>query len=435
VTVAPPQTMVVASGAFYSVEDQPIPLWYADEHSLAVRAKGEVLAVAADFSDLDADFDERWSAAGSIEALLKTAKGDVNVAQYTMHGIYEVLRTDVTLFAHFDDALKKKHIKDSMAQDLELSHHTDPATADKVAWLHSALIGHLSHHFEESNAVALVQDVCASSCTILGKVEAITNLLKSKTFRAAVFAKEQQYQVLEKVKVEATSTQGTPNTQVLYKCVFAYWMLSFEDEMMSQLKGKAVQQMKTFLTAEVKAEKVVRMSLVVLENFLNCKALSEDIAHSQIFDAVSALEYEKWRDAELYDTIKKVKQAIDVTVKEVSNFDRYLQELDTGTLSWGALHTSKFWAENCSSLNKSVVEKLKKVLDNARDKQSMAVACNDLGEIAVFHKEGKSWIQESGAKSDVMKRMENEDDKILRREALLCCQKIMLNKWQDIPQK
>jgi len=205
--------------------------------------------------------------------------------------------------------------------------------------------------------------------------------------------------------------------------------------MMSQLKGKAVQQMKTFLTAEVKAEKVVRMSLVVLENFLNCKALSEDIAHSQIFDAVSALEYEKWRDAELYDTIKKVKQAIDITVKEVSNFDRYLQELDTGTLSWGALHTSKFWAENCSSLNKSVVEKLKKVLDNARDKQSMAVACNDLGEIAVFHKEGKSWIQETGAKSDVMKRMENEDDKILRREALLCCQKIMLNKWQDIPQK
>jgi len=205
--------------------------------------------------------------------------------------------------------------------------------------------------------------------------------------------------------------------------------------MMAQLKGKAVQQMKTFLTAEVKAEKVVRMALIVLENFLKCKALAEDIACSQIYDAVSALEYEKWRDVELYDTIKKVKQGIDITVKEVSNFDRYLQELDSQTLSWGPLHSSKFWAENYSNLNKSVVEKLRKILNNSRDKQSMAVACNDLGEIAVFHKEGKAWIQETDAKSDVMKRMENEDDKILRREALLCCQKIMLNKWQDIPQK
>lgn len=418
------------------MEDQPVPLWYADEHSIAVRAKGEVLAVAADFSDLEADFNERWSPAGSVEALLKTAKGDVTVAQYAMHGIYEVLRTDVTLFSHFDDALKKKHIKDSLAQDLELSHHaTEPATADKVAWLHSALIGHLSHHFEEINAVALVQDVCSSSCTTLGKVEAITNLLKSKTFRAAVFAKEQNYKVLESVQVEEASASATPNTQVLYKCVFAYWMLSFEDNIMAQLKGKAVEQMKKFLSADVKAEKVVRMSLVVLENFLKCKALAEDIASSQIYEAVSALEYEKWRDAELYDTIKKVKQAIDVTVKEVSNFDRYLQELETGTLHWGALHSAKFWAENSSSVDKSVVQKLQKVLNNARDKLSMAVACNDLGEIAVFNKQGKAWIQETGAKSDVMKRMENEDDKVLRREALLCCQKIMLNKWQDVPQK
>jgi len=183
--------MVVAGGV-YTVEDQPIPLWYADEHSIAVRTKGEILAVVADFSDLQADFAERWSANGAVEALLKTAKGDANVSQYTMHGMYEVLRGDVTLFAYFDQALKKKHVKDSVSQDLELSHHTDPSTADKVAWLHSALIGNISHHFVESDAVALVQDVCSSSCTLLGKVDAITNLLKAKTFRAAVWAAEQK---------------------------------------------------------------------------------------------------------------------------------------------------------------------------------------------------------------------------------------------------
>merc|ERR1712046_351614 len=114
----------------------------------------------------------------------------------------------------------------------------------------------------------------------------------------------------------------------------------------------------------VKAEKVVRMSLVVLENFLKCKALSEDIASSLIVDAISALEYEKWRDTELYDTIKRVKQAIDSTVKEVSNFDRDVQELDSKMLVDGPLHTSKFWLENYSNLEKSHIVKLKNILSS-----------------------------------------------------------------------
>jgi len=240
---------------------------------------------------------------------------------------------------------------------------------------------------------------------------------------------------------EATSivTEVTAEKpHLLYKCVFAYWMLSFDEATMSQLKGKALKQIASFLLSEVKAERVVRLSLIVLENFLNCKALTEDFANCQILDAVQALEYEKWRDEELYSKIREISQAVAVKVSEVSNFDQYKKELDdalTTGLKRGPLHSAKFWAENCSKLDKSIVTKLKEIVELKRrddddDKEqtwstTIAVACSDLGEIAVLHKDGKEWIKEAKAQDAVMKRLEGHENKIVRREALLCCQKLL----------
>jgi len=47
-----------------------------------------------------------------------------------------------------------------------------------------------------------------------------------------------------------------------------------------------------------------------------------------------------------------------------------------------------------------------------------------------LHPLGKKKVEQFGVKAKVMKLMESEDREV-RREALLCCQKIMLNKWQD----
>jgi len=408
----------------------------------------EILSKATDFSQKN--FADSWSEPGTVEALLKTARAsDPKAAKYALHGIYEALRGDVTLFGCFDAALEKKKFKEQL--DLATDFLTIQKSSngriedaepvmDKVAWLHSALIGHLSSHFNDDDIKSIVTEVSKSKCSELGKLEAITNLLKAPRFRSQVWAMSEATSIVTEVTAE--------KPHLLYKCVFAYWMLSFDEATMSQLKGKALKQIASFLLSEVKAERVVRLSLIVLENFLNCKALTEDFANCQILDAVQALEYEKWRDEELYSKIREISQAVAVKVSEVSNFDQYKKELDdalTTGLKRGPLHSAKFWAENCSKLDKSIVTKLKEIVELKRrddddDKEqtwstTIAVACSDLGEIAVLHKDGKEWIKEAKAQDAVMKRLEGHENKIVRREALLCCQKIMLNKWQDVPQK
>jgi len=315
--------------------------------------------------------------------------------------------------------------------------HKESATADKTAWLYSALVGNLSHHFTKEDVQSFVKKISsAGAMTALGRLEAITNLLKSTEFRQTVWGLPDARRA-----VEIMDAKSKPNEQ--YKCVFAIWMLSFEVEIAPQFdqqlkEFKAVDRIKNFLTADTKVEKVVRLSLVVLENFLTSKALQEDIATTGVLQAVQALEYEKWRDAELYGQIVDVSRAISSAVSEVSKFDRYLKELQSEKLRWGYLHTTKFWAENYTNpdLNEDVVDALKKIIQekSSYDPESAAVACNDIGEIAVFHDRGKKWIESKRAKESVMQQMDNRD-RMVRREALLCCQKIMLNNWQGIPQK
>lgn len=422
---------------FYVVSAQPTPHWYLYP---VVAPFAEKLEVAAAFNkgQKEALFNS-WEDPLNIEALIKTAKAikessgakdfsesGVEGAKFAMHGIYDALRENAMLFDCWDNALAKFTSADA-SKDLSVDGLKHPKVADKVGWLHSALIGHLSHHFTLEQVQSFVKSVSASYMTSLGKMEAMANLLKSTTFRADVWSMKEAQQIVE-------DPQAVIDPKLMYKCVFAYWMLSFEDATMKKLAGaKAVEKIRDCLSAESKAEKVVRLSLEVLRNFLKCKDLEEDIVTSEVMPAVKALEYEKWREAELYDRIRELTQAIDVTVSKVSNFGRYKKELDSKTLVWSPLHSSTFWADSGTQkeLNLGVVEALVSLVKNSNDTRTVAVACNDIGEIAVLHKDGKTWVRQAQAKDEVMKKMSEKNDKEVRREALLCCQKIMLNKWQE----
>merc|ERR1712012_1321155 len=110
-------------------------------------------------------------------------------------------------------------------------------------------------------------------------------------------------------------------------------------------------------------------------------------------------------------------------VKELSNFERYERELQSGQLSWGFIHSSKFWGENVMNFEQNDFRALK----------TLAVVCHDIGEIVALHPLGKRKVNALGIKDRVMELMGSTDPDLreVRREALLCCQKIMLNKWQD----
>merc|ERR1712050_251868 len=126
-------------------------------------------------------------------------------------------------------------------------------------------------------------------------------------------------------------------------------------------------------------------------------------------------------------------------VHEMSNFDRYEKALQTGQLRRGFIHTSKFWGENVMKFEKDdfkPVKTLVHLLSNKDDLDTLAVACQDLGEFVTLHPFGKRQAAKLNIKPRVMELMQLQGDsdkhREVRREALLCCQKIMLNKWQDI---
>merc|ERR1711972_748088 len=150
-----------------------------------------------------------------------------------------------------------------------------------------------------------------------------------------------------------------------------------------------------------------------------------EIAEGGLLEAVQQLEYEKGRDADLYEEIRDTSQLISNKVQEISNFERYEKELQTGKLQWGFIHTNNFRA----------IKHLAELLNNFQtDKTTLTVCCHDIGEFVTLHPLGKRKIAGLHIKERVMKLMSSTDnaDREVRREALLCCQKIMLNKWQDV---
>merc|ERR1711972_562017 len=226
---------------------------------------------------------------------------------------------------------------------------------------------------------------------------------------------------------------------VLYKHIFALWMLSYETEGSLPFDDEVIVGKLKEALVHSRVEKVVRLSLTCLRNLLTHQAVAEQIVECGLLDVVQQLEFEKWRDAELYDDIRDMAGQIQARMQEMSNFDRYLRELEGGRLKWGFIHSPKFWAENVLKFEQNDWRALKMLaaLLGSADSTTQAVACHDLGEFVTLHPLGKrqiAGIKGIDVKEKVMQLMTltSETNKEVRREALLCCQKIMLNKWQDV---
>jgi len=351
--------------------------------------------------------------------------------QWILTLLYDMLREDSSCFGVFEEALKQQvgFYKPLLAV-LE-RQNVDQYIADKAAWLLSAVMGNVPRFFSEQDVEAVITTLHQQPvCSDLGILEAVVNILKSDSFRVAVWTMPG---VSERVAAVSPQSASPP---YLYKCIFALWMLSFEPEGSVHFKEEEIiRKIRDVLTAS-RVEKVVRLSLTVLRNFLTHKVFAEHVVELGVLEVVQQLEFEKWRDAELYDEIRDMSQQISQQVQEMSNFDRYERELKEGQLKWGFIHSSKFWSENVLKFEQNDFRALKMLasLLHSEDLTTLAVACHDIGEFVSMHPLGKKMISNLQVKERVMELMGSVSPtyREVRREALLCCQKIMLNKWQDM---
>lgn len=364
---------------------------------------------------------------------------DVKPVQWILTLFYDMLREDSSCFAIFEDALKAQIAFTQPLLKLLGRQQLDTYIADKAAWLLTAVIGQVPRFFGEDDVAAVLKAVLEpreQGCSDLGKLEAITNLLKADTIRRFVW---QHPGVSERIFKVVPREDSSP---IVYRFVFAIWMLTFDPELTQELANYGtIKKVKDILTVN-RTEKAVRLCLTVLKNLLAHRPLCEEIVEEGILEAVQQLEFEKWRDTELYDDIRDMAGHIATEVQEMSNFERYERELQTGALSWGFIHSSKFWAENVLKFEQNDFRALKMLasllLNFNTDPTTLAVACHDLGEFVAMHPLGKKKVAQLNIKERVMYLMGTTEPAFreVRREALLCCQKIMLNKWQemDVPQ-
>merc|ERR1711988_998011 len=145
----------------------------------------------------------------------------------------------------------------------------------------------------------------------------------------------------------------------LYKALMCVWLSSFNAKVLNVMDPTTVIGGINAVLSSNRTEKVVRMCLQSVTNLLASKKMSECMAEMDTVAAVSALEYEKWRDAELIDSIKELIAKLNAEVKLLTNFERFEREVNSGVLKWGFIHSDKFWNENvlkCDKTNFVVVD-------------------------------------------------------------------------------
>ncbi|CAE7554881.1 vha-15 [Symbiodinium sp. CCMP2456] len=221
--------------------------------------------------------------------------------QWLLTLFYDMLREDSSGYAIFEDATKQRIEIYKPLLSLLQRPGLENYTSDKVAWLLSAVMSHVPHVATEASVKEFLGEILDSSktnCSELGQLEAITNLLKGDVYRKLVWSSAG---IPDRIFRIQPKSSPSPH---LYKCIFAIWALSFDPQITSEMKEMyVIKKLKETLMYS-RVEKVVRLCLTVLKNFLSHKSMCEDIVEEGILEAVQQLEFEKWRDAELYDDIK-----------------------------------------------------------------------------------------------------------------------------------
>ena len=365
-----------------------------------------------------------------VPLVLANVASEMGPSQYLLTLVSEACRSDTSLW---DQIVRSGRPADFFTPvTLLLGRPSiDAYTADKAIHVLTAVMSHAPENAFSVQQVKLLATNLVSGqyrTSQVGVLDGLSNLLKQDALRKPLF---DVFGVLEKIL--SVSVESPP---ALYRALFCVWVSSFSEDVLARVfaaKSDAIVALLKSTFTECRVEKILRIALAVVSNIILSPSVSEAMVESGIIHAIQPLEYEKWRDAELYDSIRTVAARVAAETTKHSNFERYERELKSGSLKWGFIHSEKFWLENVANFereNFGPVSQLVGLLGSA-DSVTQAVACHDLGEFARLHPSGKRIVAKLNGKAAVMGLMTSGNREV-SKEALLCTQKLMLNQWQKV---
>jgi len=265
-----------------------------------------------------------------------------------------------------------------------------------------------------------------------------------------------------------------PSVQQLYELSFCIWLLTYECENSSNIRAAfhrdgAIKSLVN-LVSTAPREKVVRVALSALRNLATCTSSNDslpeihqhsintssnssssssptprkkidgstflsDMISAGLMKLVDNMMERQWSDPDLVDDLRVLNDLLHKNYKEMSTWDLYEAEVDSGSLTWGILHTQKFFRANIKRMEgvKGDFILLKKLISlvNSPDEDVAAIACFDIGEFVRHYPNGRHIAKAFGAKNVIMELI-NHDNPDIQRQALQCISKMMVQNWSAI---
>eukprot|EP01055_Gregarina_sp_Pseudo9_P002925 Gregarina_sp_Pseudo_9__2924@NODE_313_length_3190_cov_36_799429_g294_i0_p2_GENE_NODE_313_length_3190_cov_36_799429_g294_i0NODE_313_length_3190_cov_36_799429_g294_i0_p2_ORF_typecomplete_len468_score76_47VATPase_H_C/PF11698_8/3_2e02VATPase_H_C/PF11698_8/4_1e34VATPase_H_N/PF03224_14/8_2e21VATPase_H_N/PF03224_14/1_6e03Arm/PF00514_23/0_51Arm/PF00514_23/5_8e02Arm/PF00514_23/6e02_NODE_313_length_3190_cov_36_799429_g294_i017513154 len=367
-----------------------------------------------------------------IQALMSIDK-DANAVMYLSECLVDLCKID----SMFWDTLAETTFSNNLTchtvcwKSLE-KNWAETQTNDNLGYLLCGVQSHCPKIEDTHNLCKVIVDPKVLRMSPMGRLAATANLLKDDVLRHHLFNSS---------TCRGLISQGLTSRDLgtMYQAALCFWLFTFNDSITKfdghMYRHRTVLDNFCDLLQTCKREKVVRVACLAIKNVIDIEWIFEFLCHKKLDHALTLLEYEKWRDQELYESIQELLRIFYIKTREYTNVSRYLKELNSGRLQPGPLHAEKFWRENVTEFENNefaAIGKLSDLLKDANsDPQTLSVALFDLGEFSRLHATGKKVLQKFGTKNVVFALM-SHSNKEVAREALLCTQKLMLDDWRQL---
>jgi len=220
---------------------------------------------------------------------------------------------------------------------------------------------------------------------------------------------------------------------MLYEVILCLWLLSFNKNAYDFFQNENLSPHLHAVLKTQQKEKVIRVALATLKNLIkkNTRVIN-DLIHVSVPRTLANLAKRNFEDKDILEDLKEVSETLELHIDEMSSFDDFRQEVLSGFLEWSPVHTSeKFWKENLSKFEQNnfyILRELISLLDSEVP-LTKAIACHDLGQFVRFYPRGKRLLEDFGAKVKIIELMDFNNEEV-RKHALLCTQKIMIQNWE-----
>ncbi len=273
---------------------------------------------------------------------------------------------------------------------------------------------------------------------LLSPLVALKGVLKEGQF-VAVFLKEGGIEKLSHILMD---NEG--HRQVVYLTVFNLWALTLSDGVAadnghgavlkaSLLNGQLVAKLCSLVKGRL-STKVTRVTLALFEKLVHFGKFSEMVILFGLFPVLEAMESEqKVDDPEVAASVQSLLASLEKSVRSLSSFERYQQEMSAEKLIWGPVHNEAFWKKYAAKMEDDgykLVRQLILLLDSD-DPQTVAVAAYDIGEWARFYPnaDAKAIVEKLKGKHKLMRLIEHYDAEV-RQHALNSLQKLLVKNWK-----